>query len=575
MNHVASSTSPSFDLNRHLSQLDHGQLQRIIGDAGIFDLISAVINAKRDIPPRDRGQIILDLIGGPTALLEDKRYEFFLTFSEKDRESLRQALKVDSVDSFSLTESRRQTLYQCFDLEPAAKAKALPAVAVSAVGAQYGLFPHQTKALLESLTFLESDNPRVMLHMPTGSGKTRTAFSLICRHLNKRNNALAIWLVAGKELCEQAASEFSESWSKLGDRPVPIISLWDSRTAIDIGSFENYSNDSRLISPDKFKGNRWPEDLGDGLIVASVDTLRGMLDAWEPGERKRRLEQISLIVFDEAHRSVATTYKQIIEQILLSSTPTCGLLGLSATPGRRHFGADEDSDSQLVALFGNQKVQLEIKGFKSPVAGLISQGYLARLSIERLEIANSGFTKQELQNLSKELETSYDLPSSTLRRLGLNATRNLQIVTRIEKLVKEEACKRAIVFAPSVESSHLIASLLKSLGIRSSSVSADTDPILREKIITEYKTRDDVSYVLCNYGVLSTGFDAPQTSAVIIARPTLSIVLLNQMAGRAIRGPLVKGNEKSLLITVVDTSIPELVNTVEQFHAFDKSWGGT
>jgi superfamily II DNA or RNA helicase len=71
---------------------------------------------------------------------------------------------------------------------------------------------------------------------------------------------------------------------------------------------------------------------------------------------------------------------------------------------------------------------------------------------------------------------------------------------------------------------------------------------------------------------LTTGFDAPKTSAVVIARPTTSIVLLSQMAGRAIRGVRVGGNRTAKMVTVVDTAIPELVETIDQFHAFDESW---
>jgi superfamily II DNA or RNA helicase len=562
----------SFDLNGHLSQLDHGQLKRIIGDAGIFDLVSSVIQARKDLPVSARGQIVLDLVGGPQNLLEVKRQQFFLTFGSDDREKLKKAIGVSDLESFSLTESRRKALYACFGLTPDQKIVQKAPPSASAIGVQYGLFPHQTKALLEALAFLESATPRVMLHMPTGSGKTRTAFHLICRHLNRREKGLVVWLVSGKELCDQAAKEFKEAWNSLGERPVPLVCLWESRTGADGESFKKWGVDSRLISAKSFDGERWPEKLSDGLIVASLDSVRNLIEDWQPGESQRRLSPVSLIVFDEAHRAVATTYKQVIDQILLSSSE-CGLLGLSATPGRKHFGADEGADASLVDLFRNQKVQLAIDGYKSPVAALVAQGFLAELSVERLEIAESGLSPTEISQLSQKLETSFDLPDSTLRRLGLSATRNLQIISRIEKLVKKDGCKRCIVFAPSVESANLLSSLLNAMAIRSEAVSAGTDPAVRDKIIGDYKKNDQEPYVLCNFGVLTTGFDAPQTSAVVIARPTLSIVLLNQMAGRAIRGKNVGGNAKALLITVVDTKIPELVDTIDQFHAFDKSWG--
>ena len=58
--------------------------------------------------------------------------------------------------------------------------------------------------------------------------------------------------------------------------------------------------------------------------------------------------------------------------------------------------------------------------------------------------------------------------------------------------------------------------------------------------------------MLINYGVLTTGFDAPNTDTVFITRPTTSVVLYSQMLGRAIRGPRNGGNERALVVDVVD-----------------------
>jgi hypothetical protein len=57
---------------------------------------------------------------------------------------------------------------------------------------------------------------------------------------------------------------------------------------------------------------------------------------------------------------------------------------------------------------------------------------------------------------------------------------------------------------------------------------------------------------LCNYGVLTTGFDAPKIRAVIIARPTTSVVLYEQMIGRGMRGPLNGGTEECQVIDLQD-----------------------
>ena len=58
--------------------------------------------------------------------------------------------------------------------------------------------------------------------------------------------------------------------------------------------------------------------------------------------------------------------------------------------------------------------------------------------------------------------------------------------------------------------------------------------------------------VLTNYGVLTTGFDAPSVRALIIARPVYSRGLYQQMIGRGLRGPKNGGKEHCLIINVAD-----------------------
>ncbi len=55
-----------------------------------------------------------------------------------------------------------------------------------------------------------------------------------------------------------------------------------------------------------------------------------------------------------------------------------------------------------------------------------------------------------------------------------------------------------------------------------------------------------------NYGVLTTGFDAPSVRALVIARPVYSRGLYQQMIGRDLRGPKNGGKEHCLIINVAD-----------------------
>ncbi|MEH7073824.1 DEAD/DEAH box helicase, partial [Neobacillus drentensis] len=132
--------------------------------------------------------------------------------------------------------------------------------------------------------------------------------------------------------------------------------------------------------------------------------------------------------------------------------------------------------------------------------------------------------------------------------------------------------KRIIVFAPSVESSEIIATILKLKGYIANSVTGNTDLTLRRSIIDDFRKNDDLIQIICNYGVLTTGFDAPNTSAAVIARPTLSLVLYSQMIGRAIRGKKAGGNSIAEVVTVVDTELPGFRSVADSFYNWEDVW---
>jgi len=77
--------------------------------------------------------------------------------------------------------------------------------------------------------------------------------------------------------------------------------------------------------------------------------------------------------------------------------------------------------------------------------------------------------------------------------------------------------------------------------------------------------------ILCNYGVLTTGFDAPKTDVVCIARPTKSPVLYSQMIGRGLRGPAVGGTENCTIVEVRDSFL-NLGTQDELYNHFNAYW---
>ena len=79
--------------------------------------------------------------------------------------------------------------------------------------------------------------------------------------------------------------------------------------------------------------------------------------------------------------------------------------------------------------------------------------------------------------------------------------------------------------------------------------------------------------VLVNYGVLTTGFDAPRIRTVVVTRPTTSLVLYSQMIGRGLRGPNMGGGAECNLIDIKDNftafgDIDAVYNYFEDYWSF-------
>jgi superfamily II DNA or RNA helicase len=91
---------------------------------------------------------------------------------------------------------------------------------------------------------------------------------------------------------------------------------------------------------------------------------------------------------------------------------------------------------------------------------------------------------------------------------------------------------------------------MNTLGIRASHLDGMTSLNRRSSIINNFK--DGNLNVLCNERLLSTGFDAPKTDVIVIARPTFSIVLYSQIIGRGLRGSAIGGTDNCTIIDVKD-----------------------
>lgn len=405
----------------------------------------------------------------------------------------------------------------------------------------YSLFDHQRNAVRKVLTNLGSGARRTVLHMPTGAGKTRTAMNAVSQVLRREEPALVVWLAYSEELCQQAVEEFQRAWGFFGDRAMTVYRFWGGRRRPPI------------------------DEMTDGFVVASLATMYAI--AQRDGDYVARMaDRASMVVIDEAHQAIAETYRFVLEFLTERNRPATSLLGLTATPGRTWN--DPDIDEELAEFFDRRKVTLEVEGYENPVDYLIDNGYLAKP-----EFRNVPFSSREAWS-SRELESiaeSLDIGPEVLQRLAEDEQRNLLIVHEIEGLLRY-GHHRILVFAATLAHARVLAAVLVARGTNAAAVTGQTPPAERARLIAKYLNEDSEPRILTNFGVLTAGFDAPRTSAAVIARPTKSLVLYSQMVGRATRGPKAGGNEAATIVTVVDTELPGFGDMAEAFMNWEDVW---
>ncbi|MEO3807959.1 DEAD/DEAH box helicase [Sphaerisporangium sp. B11E5] len=379
------------------------------------------------------------------------------------------------------------------------------------------------------------DAPRAMLCLPTGAGKTRVAAEAVIRVIKARGlgGRPVLWIAQSEELCEQAVQSWSFVWSKVGPEEQLIINrLWSTREAAPSGDTAQ-------------------------LVVATDAKLEVCLDTAEYAW----LRHPALVIVDEAHTSITPRYTRILASLGLTFRETTRpLLGLTATPFR---GFNETETSRLVERYGRNRLDEGIFSTGDPYAELQDLGVLARVDHRALQGSTLTLSEEDLRQA-----TAFEgarLPATVEEKLGRDIARNQTLIQEIQALPEDSP---VLLFATSVNHAKLMAAQLNDLGIKSASIDSGTPDADRRTHIERFRRKQ--IRVLTNYGVLAQGFDAPATEVVIVARPTYSPNVYQQMIGRGLRGPKNGGKETCLILDVADN----IVNYHRQlaFTQFEYLW---
>lgn len=406
---------------------------------------------------------------------------------------------------------------------------------------------------LESKSILK----RILIRMPTGTGKTKTSMHVITEYFinTMKNEGIVLWIADRRELLEQAVRNFRNVWEHLGNKNIKMYRLWD------------------VYDFDK-------EQITDGVIFTSIQKLRLLknTDKYEQIHKK-----VKLIVYDEAHKALAKETKAILEDLMYKHNDRekdRSMIGLTATPGR----INEIESIALSRMFDNYSIEIakdlldrinltqneyaNIENDEDIIKYLQNRGVLAKLQTKRLEYDT--ISNEERRIIKEQIEQikddDSDVPIKLIEKIGENKFRNKAILQELKEL--NEKGVPTIVFACSVEHGKRISAILTMNDIKNVAVYGETSSEERKENIRKFKNGE--VKILINYDVLTTGFDSTNIRCVFITRPTSSIALYSQMIGRGLRGPKMGGNEVCQLIDIKDNL--EQYNEKLAFNHFNKYW---
>lgn len=306
----------------------------------------------------------------------------------------------------------------------------------------------------------------VMVQMPTGTGKTYVMAAVVRWFLETYSKG-EVWLIAyRKELVEQMERTLD-------------------RFALDYGE-----KDDELTAKVRIR-------------VLSIQWLtRNIGDLEKNGFRP------GLIIVDEAHHSLATSYQDVFIR-----NHKALKIGMTATPCRM-------KQASFRTLFSRLITSPSIKDF-------ILHGYLAPCNYV---VIGEKSTEQQIVNLLTDRSGDGDYSVKEMEE-KLNVT---DVIRRLyNSVVKYAYGKKGIVYAINIDHAKAIAEYYNALGIKAVALDSKTAAKTRKKAVEAF--REGELDCLVNVNLFDEGFDCPDVEYIQMARPTLSLAKYLQMVERGLR----------------------------------------
>lgn len=365
---------------------------------------------------------------------------------------------------------------------------------------------YQKTAIQRVCNELTNGRRKSLLVMATGTGKTRTAVSLVDVLTSHAWATNILFLADRRELVKQAKQAFNKH--------MPNLSTCN------------------LLQ----RGDDKPTDRA---IFSTYQTIMGAINDEKTADGKKLFTpaHFDLIIIDEAHRSIFKKYRAIFDYF------DAILVGLTATPK-----ADVGHNTYE---FFNLENDMPTYAYEYEMA--VSEGFLTDYHcIEKLfQIPTEGIhyedlSKDEQTNLEDVFEEGEEVPDfisgESINQAFINVDTNRRVLTDLmEKGLKVEGgdkLGKTIIFARNHPHAQFLEKQFNELYPQYHGKFArviDNYEKYAEDLLNDFKQKDKYPQIAISVDMLDTGIDVPEVVNLVFFKRVLSKTKFWQMFGRGTR----------------------------------------
>lgn len=365
---------------------------------------------------------------------------------------------------------------------------------------------YQLRAVTKCCENYEKGIRKCLLVMATGTGKTRTAASVVDVMTRSQQVGRVLFLADRKELVKQAKNAFSSY--------IPNTTMCNL-----------------LLNKDEKNAN---------IVFSTYPTILNAIDTMKNSDGSRFFSpgHFDLIVIDEAHRSIFNKYRAIFEYF-----DAC-LLGLTATPKK----TVHQSTYEFFEMKNNMPTDVYEYDEAVNKDHVLVPFYLIETATQ---IPDDGITYEDLDEDEREAyeDEFYEdeglpehIPPERINKYIFNIdTVDKMISDLMNNGIKHKNGNhvgKTIIFAQNKRHAKFIVERFDKLYPQYKGAFCKLvicDEPYAEKNLEDFKKPDEYPFITVTVDMLETGIDVPEITNLLFAKKVYSRIKFDQMIGRGTR----------------------------------------